>query len=185
MTAWELIKSDLFRHTQQIDWKTILINLLNSNRSFKYTFWLRLRHHPNLIIKTTAHIMHKHLSNKYQIQIPKEVKIGPGPHLGHTMAIVINSTTKIGKNCNLSHFVTIGSNHGQAAIIGDNCYIGPNSNLVEDIEIGDCATIGAGAVVTKDIPSNFTAVGNPARCFPSKNPAIYIKNKFTRTQNPT
>lgn len=181
MTTLDLIKSDLFRHTGKSDAKNILLNLINSNRSFKYTFWLRLRHHNSLLVRAIARAMHKHLSIKYQVYIPKEVEIGPGLNLGHTTSIVINATAKIGCNCNISHFVTIGSNHGQAAHIGDNCYIGPNSCLIENIIVGDNVTIGAGTIATKDIPSCSTAVGNPAKHFPSKTPAIYIKNKFTQT----
>ena len=66
--------------------------------------------------------------------------------------IIVNSSAKIGNNCNLSQFTTIGSNHGKAAQIGDNVYIGPGVCIVEDVVIGNNVTIGAGSVVTKDIP---------------------------------
>lgn len=180
MSIWELIKSDLYRHTGRYSNKLLILNLVNQNRSFKYCFWLRLRNHKSLAIRIIASLMHRHLSIKYQIQIPKEVEIGAGLHLGHATSIIINSTAKIGKNCNIGHFVTIGSNHGQAATIGDNCYIGPNVCLIENIKIGESVTIGAGSIVTKDIPQNSTAVGNPARHHPSKQPGIYIKNKYTQ-----
>jgi serine O-acetyltransferase len=49
--------------------------------------------------------------------------------------------------------------------------------LVEDVVIGNSVTIGAGAVVVKDIPDNSTAVGNPAHHFLSKAPACYVLNK--------
>ena len=47
--------------------------------------------------------------------------------------------------------------------IGNDCWIGGNSVLCPGITIGDGVTIGAGSVVTKDIPENSLAVGNPAR----------------------
>ncbi len=47
--------------------------------------------------------------------------------------------------------------------IGRNCWIGANAAIVPGITIGDNVVIGAGSVVTKDIPSGVVAVGNPCR----------------------
>lgn len=47
--------------------------------------------------------------------------------------------------------------------IGNKVWIGSNSTILPGVEIGDNAIIGAGSVVTKDIPANAIAVGNPAR----------------------
>lgn len=47
--------------------------------------------------------------------------------------------------------------------IGDNCFIGVRSMILPGVKIGDQVIIGANSVVTKDIPSNCVAVGNPAR----------------------
>ncbi len=91
---------------------------------------------------------------------------------------MINPTTVIGNNCNLSQFDTIGSNYGKAARIGDNVYIGPNVCIVEDVEIGNNVTIGAGSVVTKSIPENATAVGNYAKVINYNNPGKFIKKRY-------
>ena len=48
-------------------------------------------------------------------------------------------------------------------IIGDNVHIGWNAIIMPNVKIGDNCVIGAGAVVTKDIPNNSIAVGIPAR----------------------
>ena len=42
-------------------------------------------------------------------------------------------------------------------------YIGAGAMVLGNIEIGENAVIGAGAVVAKSVPSNATVVGNPAR----------------------
>lgn len=97
------------------------------------------------------------------IDIPASTEIGYGLFIGHGKCIVINPTTKIGNNVNLSQFTTIGSNHGQAATIGDNVYIGPSVCIVEDIKINSNVKIGAGAVVIKDVPENTTVAGVPAK----------------------
>ena len=47
--------------------------------------------------------------------------------------------------------------------IGKNCWIGANAVILPGITIGDNVVIGAASVVTKDIPSNVVAVGNPCR----------------------
>lgn len=47
--------------------------------------------------------------------------------------------------------------------IGRNCWIGANAVIVPGVTIGDNTVIGAGSVVTKDIPSGVVAVGNPCR----------------------
>ena len=47
--------------------------------------------------------------------------------------------------------------------IGRNCWIGAGVIIVPGITIGDNVVIGAGSIVTKDLPSNVVAVGNPCR----------------------
>ena len=47
--------------------------------------------------------------------------------------------------------------------IGNNCFIGVRSLICPGVKIGDECVIGAGSVVTKDIPSNSMAVGVPAK----------------------
>jgi acetyltransferase-like isoleucine patch superfamily enzyme len=47
-------------------------------------------------------------------------------------------------------------------IIGNGVRIGSNSTILP-VKIGDNVIIGAGSVVTKDIPDNVTVYGNPAR----------------------
>ncbi len=47
--------------------------------------------------------------------------------------------------------------------IGKNCWIGAGAILVPGVTVGDNTVIGAGSVVTRDIPANVVAVGNPCR----------------------
>ncbi|MGN1316991.1 MAG: sugar O-acetyltransferase [Acutalibacteraceae bacterium] len=47
--------------------------------------------------------------------------------------------------------------------IGKNCWIGAGALIMPGVTIGDNTVIGAGSVVTKDIPPNVVAVGNPCK----------------------
>jgi len=47
--------------------------------------------------------------------------------------------------------------------IGKNCWLGAGVIVMPGVNIGDNSVIGAGSVVTKDIPANVVAVGNPCR----------------------
>ena len=47
--------------------------------------------------------------------------------------------------------------------IGNKCFIGARSIILPGVKIGNEVVIGSGAVVTKDIPDNCIAAGNPAK----------------------
>ena len=56
-----------------------------------------------------------------------------------------------------------GYQYNASVRIGRNCWLGAGVIIVPGITIGDNVVIGAGSVVTKDIPANVLAVGNPCR----------------------
>lgn len=174
MGAIELIKSDLFRYAGTTSSKAFIKTYVKE-AGFRFSVAFRLVNGGGL--KLLGAILWK-LRNHQQIQILRKTKIGYGLYISHGGPVVVNPSTVIGDNCNLSQFVTIGSNEGKAAVIGDNVYIGPNTCIVEDVSIGDNATIGAGSVVTKDIPSNATAAGNYAKVLNFNNPGRYIQNRY-------
>lgn len=64
--------------------------------------------------------------------------------------------------------------------IGRNCWIGAGALIMPGVTIGDNTVIGAGSVVTKDIPANVVAVGNPCRVLREigeHDRAFYFKDK--------
>lgn len=131
-------------------------------RSFTYCMWLRLSGVKG-IIGQIANIRRYRLSNKFGIDIGRITTIGYGLNLAHGFNIAVNNKAIIGNDCTISQCVTIGSNHGTPAVIGDNVYIGPGVCIVENVKIGNNVSIGAGAVVTKDVPDNVTVAGVPAK----------------------
>lgn len=64
--------------------------------------------------------------------------------------------------------------------IGRNCWLGAGVIVLPGVTIGDNSVIGAGSVVTKDIPANVVAVGNPCRVLRKigeKDKTYFFKNK--------
>jgi len=77
--------------------------------------------------------------------------------------VVIHPKARIGAGTVVQHRVTIGEKETDCVpVIGENCFIGAGAIIIGAIKIGDNVKIGAGSVVTRDIPDNCTAVGVPA-----------------------
>ena len=73
-----------------------------------------------------------------------------------------------------------GYEYGIAVTIGDNVWVGGNVVINPDVHIGNNVVIGSGSVVTKDIPDNSIAVGNPCRVIRSiteEDRKYYFKNR--------
>lgn len=70
--------------------------------------------------------------------------------------------------------------------IGRNCWIGGGAIILPGITIGDNVVVGAGSVVTKDLPSNVVAVGNPCKVLREVNEhdkEYYFKNRTIDYEN--
>lgn len=70
------------RHTGRVSIGLITKHLL-LNAGFAYMFWFRLCRSRNTLVRSLARLMHRILSVRYQIQLPKETQVGPGLYLGH------------------------------------------------------------------------------------------------------
>lgn len=175
--AIEIAKSDYFRWSAKSPSLMEMIYKQWRNPSFGVVFWYRL-HQVDGCLNFLCKYKRRYYLKYYGIDLPPKVKIGWGFFIGHSNSLIFNETTIIGNNCNVSQTLTIGANNGTAAIIGDNVYIGPHVCLVENVMIGNEVTIGAGAVVTKDIPANCTAVGVPARVINKNSNGKYICKRW-------
>lgn len=168
------IKSDVYRYTGNTSWGCLLKNYFRSDL-IRFHVAFRMRQGKGMI-EFLGKVLWFFCRARKTIQLSPATKVGFGLYIGHGGPIVVNPTAVIGNNVNLSQFTTIGSNHNKAAEIGDYTYIGPNVCIVEDVKIGKNVTIGAGSVVTKDIPDNATAVGNYAKVINYNNPGHYTQN---------
>ena len=172
----EYIMSDLYRCYGKKNFMTLCRGLIE-DPGFNYMFWLRMCQRGG-ILKLIALPIHKWKRTFGKINIGYKCQIGYGFYIGHGGPCVVSDSAVIGNNCNISQFVTIGSNEGKSATIGNNVYIGPSVCIIENVLIGDNVTIGAGAIVVKDIEDNATIVGNPARIVNMNHPGRFIKNRW-------
>jgi len=172
----ELIKSDLFRYSGHISCGKFF-RYFFTVPGFKYSFFIRccsyLRDKKCMryLLYPFAKVFYLHYSFKYGISIPFTCSIGKGLYIGHFGGIVVHHKTVIGRNCNISHCVTIGTSaRGErkgCPKIGDYVYIGPGAKIFGAITIGDNVAIGANCVVNKDIPDNSVVVGVPGKIISS------------------
>lgn len=107
----------------------------------------------------------------YNIQLGKDVKINFNCVFLDVCPIIIGDYTLIGPNtqiytaCHSLDYMERRENKefGKPVHIGKNVWIGGSVVILPGVTIGDYAVIGAGSVVTNDIPANAIAVGNPCR----------------------
>ena len=86
-----------------------------------------------------------------------KVKIGDNVLMGPNVSIY---TATHPTNAKLRNS---GLEFGKPIEIGNGCWIGGSVVLIPGVKIGENSVIGAGSVVTKDIPANVIAVGNPCK----------------------
>ncbi|NDV68546.1 sugar O-acetyltransferase [Dysgonomonas sp. 25] len=85
-----------------------------------------------------------------KVTIGSKTLIAPGVHIYTAQHPVEVAERRLWENC-------------LPVTIGEECWIGGHATICPGVTIGDRVVIGAGSVVTKDIPSDSLAVGNPAR----------------------
>lgn len=107
---------------------------------------------PNAHIRNSSHIGDSaRIGNFVEI---KNSNIGCGSKAAHLSYI---GDATIGKNCNIGCGVIFCNYDGfkkHHSALGDNVFIGSNSNLIAPIKIDDNCFVAAGSTITKDIPKN-------------------------------
>lgn len=105
------------------------------------------------------------------------IEVGENFFANYNLVILDVGKVKIGKNAQFAPNVAIytaghpihpdsrnsGYEYGIDVTIGDNVWLGGNTVVMPGVHIGNNVVIGGGSVVTKDIPDNVIAVGNPCR----------------------
>lgn len=106
-----------------------------------------------------------------------KVSVGDNTWIGPSTILDGSGNLIIGSNCSISAGVQIYSHDTVSwaisggekdydyspTVIGDNCYIGPNSIVAKGVHIGNGTVIGAMSLVLEDIPEKVIAFGSPCK----------------------
>ncbi len=103
------------------------------------------------------------------------ITLGNGTYINFNCNFIDDGKIKIGKKVMIGAGVTIATvghpinpkmreyMYTDSVVIEDNCWIGANVTICPGVHIGENSVIGAGSVVTRSIPANSIAVGNPCK----------------------
>ncbi len=97
------------------------------------------------------------------LEISPRTQIGPGLCVLHFGPTVVHAGVVAGEDLTLMQGNTIGEAKSGLPRLGNHISLGTGAAIIGKVAVGDNVLIGAGAVVTTDLPSNCVAVGLPAR----------------------
>lgn len=137
---------------------------------YQYTRQLRLVEYyknRNKLLFLWHFFKYKRLGFKLRITIYPG-SVGPGLRIFHVGDFIhVGPNVKIGRHCTILPGVVFGNKtekpDNSPVVVGDNCYFGLGAKIFGAVRIGNNVTVGANAVVTKDIPDNAIVGGVPAR----------------------
>jgi serine O-acetyltransferase len=161
-----MIYDDLYRYTGKRS-LVLLFRYFFFTPGFRYVFLFRkTAHSKTLVSKLFWKFLLRRCMLSTGIQIPAITKIDKGFRIVHFGHIVVNPSSIIGKNFNISHGVTLGHSEGKqkgSPIIGNNVSIQTNAVVVGNVTIGNDVLIAPNSFVNFDVPNGALVIGNPAK----------------------
>ena len=130
-------------------------------QAWRVSNWLWRQHRNDLAL-----LLQSASSEQLQVSIHPSASIGTSVFLDHATGIIVGSSVSIGDEVTIYQNVTIGrkeADPGRAPRIGRGVLLSNGATILGDLCIGDYAKVGAGSVVTCDVPAGCTAIGVPAR----------------------
>ncbi len=120
---------------------------------------------------------HFYIASPFWCDYGYNIEIGENFFANHNLVILDGAQVKFGKNVFLAPdcgFYTaghplkvalrnLGIEYARPIVVGDNVWIGAGAKILPGVTIGSNSVIGAGSIVTKDIPEGVLAFGNPCR----------------------
>ncbi|MGF1491801.1 MAG: serine O-acetyltransferase [Microcoleaceae cyanobacterium] len=161
---WQQIHEDWVTHDR--DWTLPGFRAVAVHR---FGVW-RMGVEPKLLrapFSILYRFLYRHVRNTYGIELSYSVNLGRRVVIEHQSGIVIHGNCHIGDDCVIRQGVTLGNRYRErpfdAPKLGKRVNVGAGAKVLGAVTIGDDASIGANAVVLKDIPSGQTAIGIPAK----------------------
>lgn len=97
------------------------------------------------------------------IRLELSANIGPGLYIGHFGNVYVERC-KLGEHCSIAQSTHLRADeNGDGPQIGNRTWIGAHANITGPFQVGDGATVSAGAFVKRNIPGGALCMGNPAR----------------------
>ena len=135
--------------------------------SFRIRKWVRRHHIPfiNRIIRLLQTAF-------FAIELGNDIELGYGVYFVHSVGTVVGGDAKVGDACVFFGNNTIGAARFQGSPqIGAKTVIGAGVRILGKITVGENCFLGANAVVVENIPAGKIAVGIPARVIGDNNPS--------------
>ena len=132
-----------------VDLINVRFMIIGENVSFGNN--VRLQASNKIVVMDNSYIGHNNHIYGGNIIIGKDFMSGP-----NVCIMAGNHGKKLGIPMNKQDTNSIG------IIIGDDVWVGSNSTILDGVRVGDHVVIGAGSVVTRDLPKFSICVGNPA-----------------------
>lgn len=152
------------RFTYGENWE--LFTYMKNLRYLEYYMNKPKKYPWDILLRGWHWLKHRRNCKRMDIFVPPN-SVGPGFHLVHRGFRHLLSDTNIGANCEILPLVLMGKKRPDLKewqiTIGDNCYISTGVTILGPVTIGNNVTIGAGAVVTKDVPDDAIVAGVPAK----------------------
>ena len=105
----------------------------------------------------------------FSCDIARDAKISKSVVFNHKgLGVVIHPATVIDENCHIEHHVCCGQRLGdviEAPHISKDCVIGAYAILLGGIKIGEGSVIGAGSIITHDVPPHTIVYNNRNTCY--------------------
>jgi serine O-acetyltransferase len=162
----EAIVSDIDRWVEVLGWEKRspplqLLALCREAKEFRNLYYYRL-FHGNAAGRFSMYFLKNFYRECPYFFLDSSCAIGKGLFIQHGFSTIVMAD--IGDNCWINQQVTIGhKNKSGRPKLGNNVRITAGAKVLGNIQIGDNVTVGANAVVVRDVPANCVVVGIPAR----------------------
>ncbi len=131
-------------------------------QAYRVAHWLWQQGRNSLAL-----FLQNRISSVFAVDIHPAAQIGKGIMFDHATGIVIGETAVVEDNVSIMQSVTLGGTGKEAGDrhpkVRKGVLIGAGAKILGNITLGECAKIGAGSVVLKDVPSRATVAGVPAQ----------------------
>ncbi len=158
---WSALSQDFARNGQKLTRRRLARAFMVPDR-FGALAWIRLYQLLERRGRSTV-LAYRTLLHAHGVEMAPKVSIGAGLFLPHPRGVLFAEGTRLGERCSVYGEVRFLGVESGTPVVGDDVFLGDGARLVGHVHVGHGARVGAGAVVTHDVPADATVAGVPAR----------------------